>query len=192
MNSDRHPPAEAVEPAWVDAVLRYWFEELTPAVWFTRNDAVDGQIRSRFLALHAQLAANPDLGAATPRAILAAVIVLDQFSRNLYRGGPQAFASDPIARQLARSAVEQRLDVSMPAAERMFLYLPFEHSEDREDQALSLRLFQNLGNHDWTSYAQAHKDLIDRFGRFPHRNAALNRRSTPDELAHLNDATNSF
>ena len=128
----------------------------------------------------------------TPRPILAAVIVLDQFSRNMYRGNPQSYAADASALLLARIAVDQRFDLSMTPVQRLFLYLPFEHSENREDQALALKLINQLGNEDWTRDALAHKVLIDRFGRFPHRNRILNRRSTADEIAHLAESTTSF
>jgi uncharacterized protein (DUF924 family) len=97
-----------------------------------------------------------------------------------------------IARRLARSAIDQGFDMAMTKVERYFLYLPFEHSEDRQDQALALNLIKQLGIEEWTRYALAHKAIIDRFGRFPHRNAALNRRSTADEIAHLKQSMRSF
>ena len=125
------------------------------------------------------------IDAAAPHPLLAAVIVVDQFSRNMFRGTPRAFAADPIARRLARRAVDRGFDLSMTREERLFLYLPFEHSEDREDQARSVHLIGQLGHDGWTRYAQAHQSIIDRFGRFPHRNAILGRTSTPDELALL-------
>ena len=124
--------------------------------------------------------------------MLAAVIVLDQFSRNMFRGTPRSFAGDAIARRLSRTAISNGFDADMTEEERNFLYLPFQHSEDREDQALSLRLFESLGNEEWTHYAKAHKVIIDRFGRFPHRNATLNRTSTADEIALLNEPMGSF
>jgi uncharacterized protein (DUF924 family) len=129
---------------------------------------------------------------ADPHQVLAAVIVLDQFSRNIFRGTPRAFATDPIARRLARQAIGRGLDIEMTNAERLFVYLPFEHSEDRQDQALSVHLFGQLGNENWTRYALAHQSIIDRFGRFPHRNAILGRTSTPDELAILDDPMGTF
>jgi uncharacterized protein (DUF924 family) len=184
--------AEDVEPAWVGEVIRFWFGELTEDHWFTSNDDLDAKIRERFLALHEQLVANDGAGVAAPRPLLAAVIVLDQFSRHLFRGTPRAFAADFIARRLARTAIEQGFDIAMKKQERLFLYLPFEHSEDREDQALSLQLFERLGDEEWTRYAMAHKVIIDQFGRFPHRNAALNRPSTADEIALLKEPMGSF
>src|SRR5688572_390853 len=170
--------AKDVEPVWVGEVIHFWFEELTKDQWFTPGDGLDAQIRARFLALHEQLVASDAAGVATPRSLLAAVIVLDQFSRNMFRGSPRAFAGDSIARRLSKAAIESKFDAYMTEAERSFLYLPFQHSEDRDDQALSLRLFEALGNEELARYAKAHKDIIDRFGRFPHRNATLNRSTT--------------
>ncbi len=175
----------AGEAAWVADVLHFWFEELGPAHWFNRSDAVDAQIRDRFLALHRRLATDRDTGPIAPRQLLATVVVLDQFSRNLFRESPRAFSADPIARRLARIGIEQGLDLAMRSEERYFLYLPFEHSENRADQALALNLIQSLGNEEWTRYAIDHKTTIDRFGRFPHRNIALDRASTAEELEHL-------
>jgi uncharacterized protein (DUF924 family) len=176
---------EGVEPAWVGEVIHFWFEELAESHWFTRSDDVDAQIRDRFLTLHERLVKHDGPGVSAPRPMLAAVIVLDQFSRNLFRGTPRAFAADPIGRRLSRTAIEQGFDTAMKKQERLFLYLPLQHSEDREDQALSLHLFECLGDEEWTRYAMAHKVIIDRFGRFPHRNAMLSRPSTASEIAFL-------
>ena len=173
------------EPAWVEDVLRLWFAELSADDWFRANDEVDAQIRERFLPLHENLVGKDGDGAATPRSMLATVIVLDQFSRNMFRGSPRAYAADPIARRVAKSAIEQGLDTVMTTPERMFLYLPFQHSEDAQDQLLSVNLCKPLGNEDWTYHAVAHKDIIDRFGRFPHRNAVLDRCSTAEEIEFL-------
>jgi len=180
------------EPTWVGEVIRFWFEELTKDQWFARSDILDAQIRLRFLTLQERLVASDAAGVSTPRSLLAAIIVLDQFSRNMFRGTPRAYACDAIARRLSKMAIENGFDAGMTEEERNFLYLPFQHSEDREDQALSLRLFENLGNEDWTPYARAHKAIIDRFGRFPHRNATLGRTSTAEEIALLNEHMGSF
>jgi uncharacterized protein (DUF924 family) len=182
------------EPAWVGEVLDFWFGELGPRQWFAKDAALDERIRERFGALHAHLVATQArevelLGA---RATRAAVIVLDQFSRNLHRGSAQAFAADEIARQLAREAIACGEDARLSAEERLFLYLPFEHSEDLHDQDLSVRLQEQIGDADWIRYARAHRDLVARFGRFPHRNAALGRTSTPEELAALAQPGSSF
>lgn len=184
--------AEALEPSWVGEVLRFWFEELTESNWFQKSEDLDALIRNRFLALREQLAADDGPGAATPRAILATVIVLDQFSRNLFRGDPRAFAADTVARRISRFAIEKGFDSAMTRHERMFLYLPFEHSEDAGDQMLALELIGRLGSEDLTRYSLAHKEIIDRFGRFPHRNDALGRHSTAEELEFLRDPKSSF
>ena len=188
-------PGGAAEPGWVGEVLRFWFEELRADEWFAIDHHLDQRIRDSFLRLHEELVARDACDArevGTPRALLAAVIALDQFPRNMFRDSPRAYAADPIARRLARFAVDQGFDRSMTDHERMFLYLPFEHSEDRADQALSVELFGRLGNDEWKRYAVAHQEIIDRFGRFPHRNATLNRESTPAELARLQEPLGQF
>jgi uncharacterized protein (DUF924 family) len=185
--SGRQSSNDPAEPAWVTEVLHFWFDELAEAQWFAKSDGIDAQIRSRFLSLHQWLVAHEGCVAATPRALLAAVIVLDQFSRNLFRGTPRLFAADPVARSLSRSAISQGFDMAMKEQERLFLYMPFEHSEDREDQALAVKLIARLGNEAWTRDAIAHQAIIDRFGRFPHRNAILNRHSSADEVLLLQE-----
>lgn len=183
---------ETVEPAWVGDVLRFWFEEVAHADWFKKNDALDAQIRDHFLTLHARLLAEDGHGLETPRAMLAAVIVLDQFSRNIFRNDTRAYAADPLARRIARSVIDQGLDAAMAAQEKRFLYLPFEHSEDASDQRLSVKLIEPLSDPEMTKYAIAHQVIIDRFGRFPHRNAILGRRSTPEEIEFLKLPMSSF
>jgi uncharacterized protein (DUF924 family) len=183
--SGMHASSDPGEPAWVTEVLDFWFEELGEAHWFAKSEKIDAQIRDRFGSLHERLVADESCIAARPRALLAAVIVLDQFSRHLFRGTPGAFAADPVARRLSRRAISQGCDAGMAEQERLFLYMPFEHSEERADQALAVQLIGSVGNAEWTRYANAHKEIIDRFGRFPHRNAILNRNSSADELALL-------
>ena len=180
------------EPPWVRQVLDFWFSELREADWWSKDEATDATIRERFLSLHGRLTADGGAEISECRSLLAAVIVLDQFSRHLFRGGPRAFATDPLARRLARLAVERGCDAGMRDEERMFLYLPFQHSEDRADQSLALELFDGLGNESWTRDTIAHKALIDRFGRFPHRNVILGRESTPEELDALGEPGGSF
>jgi uncharacterized protein (DUF924 family) len=180
-----HSSRSAAEPNWVSEILHFWFEELGKARWFAKSDHTDVLIRERFLWLHQRLVADDGIDCVSRRSLLAAVLVLDQFSRNLFRHTPGAYAADPIARRLARSAIAQGFDDAMTAQERLFLYLPFEHSEDRADQALGVELIARLGNAEWTRDALAHQAIIDRFGRFPHRNAVLNRRSSADEVELL-------
>jgi uncharacterized protein (DUF924 family) len=171
----------AHEPDWVREVLSFWYLELGPGQWFGKDAQVDARIRARFGALHAQLLATQAAGIESLAAKQAAILVLDQFSRNLYRDDARAFAGDAIARRLARELVDAGGDGALPPEQRLFAYLPFEHSESLVDQDLSLRLHARLGNADWLRYAQAHHALIARFGRFPHRNAVLGRQSTAEE-----------
>jgi uncharacterized protein (DUF924 family) len=180
------------EHSWVRDVLAFWFKELHPTDWFAGNDATDEKIRARFLGLHERIASSEGSGMTAPESVLAGVIVLDQFSRNLFRGQASAFAADPLARRLARDAIAQGFDEAMTAEQRFFLYLPFEHSEDRADQVLAVELIGRLGREDWTRYAEAHKSVIDRFGRYPHRNAALGRPSTPEEIDFLRQPGSAF
>jgi uncharacterized protein (DUF924 family) len=185
--------SETKMPAgWADAVLRFWFEETTKEQWFKRDDAFDATLRQSFLALHASVAALAreaclvDAGTA-----LAATIVLDQFSRNMLRGTPAAFAKDAKALAIAQEAIARGFDADVPEGRRQFFYLPFEHAEDAGAQARSVALFATLGK-DYLRWAEAHKVIIDRFGRFPHRNAVLGRVSTPQEIAFLQEPGSSF
>jgi uncharacterized protein (DUF924 family) len=188
-----HSATPPGEPEWVGEVLSFWFGELRPGDWFAKSDALDATIRLRFSGLHARLAAGPAQALrSTPRELLAAVVVLDQFSRNLHRGDARAFATDALARMLARRALETGADRALSPPERLFLYLPFEHSEDRADQALAVKLVSQLGDPGWTRYAEAHRDIIERFGRFPHRNQVLGRSSSEEELALLQSPMGSF
>jgi len=186
-------PPPAGEPTWVAEVLHYWFDALTLEQCFEKNEAIDGTIGARFGDLHARLAAEDGtIRTEAPRELLAAIIVFDQFSRNLFRGSARAFATDPIARRLARTAIADGLDQAMSKRERIFVYLPFEHSENAVDQEQSVTLFAALNDPELDKYALAHKVIIDRFGRFPHRNAALGRESTPEEIAFLDEPMSSF
>ena len=177
------------EPAWVTDVLRFWFDEMAERDWFVRDDAVDDRIRQRFLTVYGDITANGGVPlASSPQMLLAAVLVLDQFSRNLYRDDPRAFAADAVARELARHIVAQGLDRAMTPRERLFAYLAFEHSEYADDQALAVRLIAMLGNEYWTRYAVDHQTTIARFGRFPFRNAALGRISTAEEIDYVSES----
>jgi uncharacterized protein (DUF924 family) len=171
---------------WVDAVLHFWFEELSQKDWFSSSTRVDEKCRSRFGDSYAALKADPlDPASADARTLLAAVIVLDQFPRNMFRKTPKAYATDANALTLARHAVESGKDRSLPQMQRYFLYMPFMHSEDLLAQAQSVRVFNELGSPDGVKYARHHHDIVERFGRFPHRNAILGRRSTSEELEFL-------
>src|SRR5262245_43483351 len=165
---------------WVGDVLRFWFEETTPEQWFKKDPAFDATVRRRFLALHEVLADDiSEALFADARTALAAVVVLDQMSRNMFRDTPRAFATDDQARWIAQGAIAQGLDAGLTKDERVFLYLPFEHAEDRKAQERCVALMATLGDPELSKWAQAHKAIIDRFGRFPHRNLALGRTSTP-------------
>jgi len=170
-------------------ILDFWFGQDRKA-WFEKNPAFDEDIRSRFLPVHEE-ALQGRLGAwhRDPRSCLALVILLDQFPRNMFRGGARAFAGDPLALQAARTIVANGWDRAMTPDERTFAYLPFEHSESIEDQELSMRLFQGNENLEW---ARRHWEIIRRFGRFPHRNAALGRESTPEEAEFLKRPGSGF
>jgi uncharacterized protein (DUF924 family) len=180
-----------------DRLLAFWFTEGTDTfrkAWFVKDDAFDASCRDGFggLVVPAREGAL-DAWAAIPKGALALLLLLDQFPRNLFRGSAEAFASDPHARTIARDAVLARgLDKALTPTERMFLYLPFEHSEAMADQDVSVALFEGLrdapahAKPDGTiDYAWRHRRVIQRFGRYPHRNAALQRESTPAELAWL-------
>lgn len=180
-----------------ERILTFWFADGPDTwrdAWFKRDDAFDAAIREGFgtLVLPAR-EGRLDGWAATPRGALALLLLLDQFPRNLFRGGAEAFASDPHAQEVARRAVlRDRLDLALPPSGRVFLYLPFEHSEAMADQDLSVALFEGLrdiplhARPDGTiDYAWRHWRVIRRFGRYPHRNAALGRESTPAEQAWL-------
>jgi uncharacterized protein (DUF924 family) len=167
-------------------VLAFWFEELRPEQWFAADPALDATIRARFLPLYEALASDRGRGwSTTPLGCLAAVIVLDQFPRNIFRGTARAFATDEAALAIARDAIASGFDAEVPPSRRAFLYMPFQHSENAEDQARSVALFATLGNAQALDYAERHREVIARFGRFPHRNAALGRASTVDEQAYL-------
>ncbi len=190
--SDDGSTTRSVAPPWVAQVLDFWFREVGEEFWFKASSHVDELIRRRFLAVHERLVESDTCDLAGPRSLLAGIVVLDQFSRNMFRGTPRAFAADPVARSLAEQVITHGLDGVMTHAERYFVYLPFEHSEDREHQVLSVRLIEQLGNESWTRYARAHQLVIDRFGRFPHRNAILGRTSSPDELKFTIESMGSF
>ncbi len=170
----------------MQTILAFWFDELEPADWFHRSDAHDETIRARFGETHARLlAAAPAKAADDPRETLALVILFDQFSRNMFRNDPRAFAADALALSIVRDALTREQDMALGEQERVFLYMPFMHSENLADQETSVRLFTDLGREDNVKYAILHRDVIATFGRFPHRNAVLGRETTAAEAQHL-------
>ena len=176
-----------------DAVLSFWFDELEAAQWFRKDPALDAKIRTRFGAC-LESAARGELWGwrETPEGRLAEVIVLDQFSRNVHRDTPDAFAADPLALGLAQEAVARGDDAALPPAWRAFLYMPFMHSESAAIHKQALRLFGQPGLEENLRFEHRHRDIILRFGRYPHRNAILGRVSTPAELAFLAQPGSSF
>jgi len=175
-------------------VLDFWFDPANEPRWFERDDAFDAQIRTRFGSLQAQAASGElDGWADTPSRWLALLILLDQFSRNLYRNDPRAFASDAHAQALALAGIAQGHDAALPPLWRSFAYLPLEHAEDAVLQRHCVNLFGRLCAQtpgearyaNYLDYAHRHQAVIERFGRFPHRNAVLGRRSTEDEESYL-------
>ncbi|MBW6392368.1 MULTISPECIES: DUF924 family protein [Halomonadaceae] len=176
-----------------DAVIAFWFEELAPVQWFRKDAELDEAIRRRFAALHDAAAAG-ELWRwrATPRGRLAEILVLDQFSRNLYRDDPRAFAQDAMALVLAQEAVSQGLDGDLDVTWRSFLYMPYMHSESLKVHDEALRLFDQPGLEDNLRFEYLHRDILLRFGRYPHRNAILGRESSAEELAFLTEPGSSF
>jgi uncharacterized protein (DUF924 family) len=171
----------------IDEVLRFWFEETQSEQHFKRNPDFDAIIRARFGALHERAEAGGCAEwAETVEGALALLILLDQFSRNLFRDSPRAFACDDRARAIAHDAIERGFDLAVTQERRAFFYLPFEHSEALADQERCCALVrERLGDAKSIDFADRHRDVIDRFGRFPHRNRALGRPNTPAEDAYL-------
>jgi uncharacterized protein (DUF924 family) len=174
-------------------IIHFWFTELSPMQHFAKDAVLDEAIRTRFGAT-LEAAAKCELFAwrATPEGRLAEVIVLDQLSRNVYRDTPRAFAQDALALVLAQELVAGGQDQSLPEAQRVFAYMPYMHSESALVHTQAVALFTQLGNERNLDFELRHKAIIDRFGRFPHRNAILGRTSTPEELAFLSEPGSSF
>ncbi|MDC0717328.1 DUF924 family protein [Nannocystis bainbridge] len=177
-----------------DAVLDFWFSPPVRPKWFVRSDDLDRDIRDQFGELHARAASGAlDGWAASSRGALALVILLDQFPRNMFRGTPEAFATDAKARDVANAALSAGLEHDLTQEERLFLYLPLEHSEDLADQERCVELMRALDETPmWLDYAIRHRDIIARFGRFPHRNSVLGRESTGEECEFLIQPGSSF
>jgi len=178
---------------WAREILAFWLEEIQPDRRFARDPVLDEEIRSRFSAARDSAMRSGGLDwKRDPETTLAAIILLDQFSRNMFRDQAEAFTADPIARMLARHAIDRDWDRRMTSEQRQFLYMPFMHSEDSVDQALSVSLFTALGDEEALDYARRHADRIRTFGRFPHRNAALGRLDTTAELVLLSQPDEAF
>ena len=168
---------------WPSQVLRFWFG-LDPRQWWKTDPALDHRIRQSFLKLWADKRQLP-VGSfmADPLTALAGVILFDQFPRNMFRGHADQFATDHLALAIAKGAIDQGFDEELEPRERGFLYMPFQHSEKLDDQNRGVLLFTDLGDARQLEYARKHRDIIERFGRFPHRNAILGRAPRADETA---------
>lgn len=168
-------------------VVAFW-REAGSQRWFEKDAAFDDEIRQRFLALHEQAAAGKLSGwEQNAEGALALLILLDQFPRNMFRGQARAFATDPLARAIAAGALVRGFDAQAPEGMRGFFYLPFEHSEDFADQERAVAFFKAIDDADGLKWAELHRDIIQRFGRFPHRNVALGRATTAEEQAFLDN-----
>jgi uncharacterized protein (DUF924 family) len=168
-------------------VLTFW-RDAGPDFWFRKDDAFDDAIKTRFLSTYEAAAAGRlSSWEATAEGALALTIVLDQFPRNMFRGDARSFVADALARAVADRALARDFEPQVPEAERLFLHLPFEHSENLADQERSVALARATGDADALKWAEIHADIIRRFGRFPHRNAVLGRESTADEIAFIAD-----
>jgi uncharacterized protein (DUF924 family) len=174
-----------IAPPLYREIVDFW-RDAGPKLWFAKSDAFDAAIRDRF-AIVQQAAARGELPdwIDAPDSALALVLLLDQFPRNLYRGSAAAFASDPLARDTATRAIALGHDLSTEIELRPFFYLPFVHAEDLAAQNRGVDLMAGVNAPDSLRYAELHREIIRRFGRFPHRNAALGRLSTPEEIAYL-------
>ncbi len=190
--------------ARVEEILDFWFGAPQSAdygkerlFWFTKNPEFDEELGDRFLADYEQAARGElDYLQDSPLGCLALVLLLDQFGRNIFRGTPQSFATDAKALSVAKSAVNRKCDCALLPVQRWFIYLPFEHSENLADQERSVELFSTLSNDPASAntidYALRHKAVIERFGRFPHRNKILGRTNTPAEAEFLTQPGSSF
>ncbi|MBB5684580.1 DUF924 family protein [Sphingobium boeckii] len=164
------------------AILHFWFDKIGPDRWWVRSDETDAAIRARFGDLREDWRERtPDSFLGSAKEALAGVILFDQFSRNLFRDSAEAFATDPLALAIARGALDKDFDDTLSEDERSFLYMPFQHSEDMDDQERSILLFTALGKADSLDFAKKHHEVIKRFHRFPHRNGILGRAMRPGE-----------
>ncbi|WP_051608968.1 DUF924 family protein [Fodinicurvata fenggangensis] len=185
--------ADSVAQANPDQVLDFWFAPESRPYWFQQSQGFDAAVEEVLAPLHRLAVAEVlEDWRESPRGALALVLLLDQVPRNLHRGQSLAFAFDARALAIADGAIAADFDQQLSIEERFFLYLPFEHSENLDDQERALALISALGDESWTYYAQRHRDIVARFGRFPHRNAALGRETTEAEAQFLKEPDSSF
>ena len=176
-----------------DSVLSFWFEEIPPEQWWLKSPELDDVITKRFGDLHrSATACELFLWRDTARGKLAEILILDQFSRNIYRGKVAAFSSDSLALALAQTAIATNADCELNVKERFFLYLPFMHSESPLIHSKAVALFNTPGLESGLEFELKHKAIIDRFGRFPHRNTLMARTSTPQEQQFLETPDSFF
>ncbi|MBO6784797.1 MAG: DUF924 domain-containing protein [Alphaproteobacteria bacterium] len=182
-----------------DEVLAFWFDEAGRDAWFEKDEAFDETVRARFgEACHAARDGKLETWVESPRGCLALIILIDQFSRNIHRDSPLAWSADIHALALTKLAIDKGYDQKLGHAHRMFLYMPLMHSENLADQELSVEMFERLAqdgaeNGETTvEFAERHRDIVARFGRFPHRNETLGRESTPEEEEFLKEPDSSF
>jgi len=168
-------------------IIKFWFSEAVSKLWFKSTPEFDRELRESYLQTW-ERARNGELDhwKKTAEGCLALVILLDQFPLNMFRDSAERYSTEAQSREVARFAIEQHLDQSLDAEQKAFLYMPFMHSEDLADQELALRLYDRPGLESSLRFARHHHDIVARFGRFPHRNAALGRESTPAEIEYLN------
>ena len=171
---------------WVDDVLDFWFKDLTPEQWFGGGAEVDDMIRTRFADLYQKLKSSFDVESVDDaRTALAAIILFDQFPRNIFRGTSAAFGTDELALGVARRALDRHYDDAVAPEAKSFVYMPFMHSEVLANQERCVDLFKALASEEGLRYAIEHRDIVAEFGRFPHRNRALGRESTQAEVEFL-------
>ena len=174
-------------------ILKFWFSEKVRLRWFVKDGAFDQRIREEFLSVYEDACAGRlDAWKHSASGILALILVFDQFPRNMFRDSPRAFAMDAQARALVYEGLEQGYDTELSEVECVFFYMPLMHSERLEDQETSVGLYEALGRADNLEFAVRHRDIVARFGRFPHRNAVLGRTSTEEEVAFLTQPGSSF
>jgi uncharacterized protein (DUF924 family) len=176
-----------------EEILGFWFEEIEPSQWWKKDEDFDRSLIRRFSDIHAR-AARCELfeWRAIPQGRLAEIIVLDQFSRNMFRDTPLAFANDPLALALAQEAVAARADQALGPAQRSFLYMPYMHSESLKIHEVAVELFRRNGIQGNLDFEMKHKNIIERFGRYPHRNGILGRASTEEEIEFLKQPGSGF
>lgn len=176
-----------------EKVIHFWFQEISPDKWWKKDPIFDDDVRRRFLDLHRQARqCELDWWRTHAEGALAEIIILDQFSRNIFRGQPDSFTFDPLALCLAQAAIKNGLDRHLLPSKKLFMYLPFMHSESPKIHLRAVTLFEQQDCAEYLDYELKHRMIIDRFGRYPHRNAILGRVSTPEEVRFLQKDGSSF